>query len=119
MAWNHHPLSTENNLCPMQLYTAYSLGSSLFEGPTPDYPTGSDDEVVETYEQVTIPEIDIPLSNNSLQQLHVSINPLQDCDDFGKQLYLDTILILFNLMSADNLVASERSERAQSLFMPH
>ena len=29
-AWNSHSLSTENNLTPLQLYTAYSQGSSLF-----------------------------------------------------------------------------------------
>ena len=30
-AWNSHPLSTENNKSPLQLYTAYSLGSALFD----------------------------------------------------------------------------------------
>ena len=30
-AWNHHPLSTEGNHSPIQLYTQGSLGSSLFD----------------------------------------------------------------------------------------
>ena len=30
-AWNNHPLSTENNLTPLQIYTAYSQGSELFD----------------------------------------------------------------------------------------
>ena len=29
--WNNHPLSTENGFSPLQLYTAYAQGSSLFE----------------------------------------------------------------------------------------
>lgn len=104
-AWNYHPLSTENNLCPLQLYTAYSLGSSLFEDPRPpEYTTESDNEVEESCERVMIPEVNIPLSDNSLQQLYGSINPLQDCDDFGKQFYLDTVPLLFDLMRADNLL---------------
>ncbi len=30
-AWNNHSLSTESNMSPLQLYTAYSQGSSLFD----------------------------------------------------------------------------------------
>ena len=30
-AWNNHPLSTENNLTSLQIYTAYSQGSQLFD----------------------------------------------------------------------------------------
>lgn len=30
-AWNNHSVSTENNMSPLQLYTAYSQGSQLFE----------------------------------------------------------------------------------------
>ena len=30
-AWNNHLLSTENNLTPLQIYTAYSKGSELFD----------------------------------------------------------------------------------------
>ncbi len=29
-AWNHHPLSTEDSRTPLQLYTAYSVGSDVF-----------------------------------------------------------------------------------------
>lgn len=31
IAWNNHSLSTETNMSPLQLYTAYSQGSSLFD----------------------------------------------------------------------------------------
>lgn len=54
-AWNHHSLSTENNFSPMQLFTAYSLNSSLFEetvdpthyGVEDDNDSDYDDEDVE------------------------------------------------------------------------
>ena len=40
---------------------------------------------------VVVPPTNIPLSQNSLDQLGASVNPLQDCEDFGKQLYKDTV----------------------------
>lgn len=94
-AWNSHPLSTENNSTPLQIYTAYSQGSQLFDevidselyGYDPDAPQHSDEEEG----SVVIPPTNIPLSQNSLDQLGTSVNPLQDCEDFGKQLYKDTV----------------------------
>ena len=104
-AWNNHQLSTENNMSPLQLYTAYSQGSHLFEeivDPVEselNYDSGSDDDA-----SVMVPQTNnITLSHSSLQHLNSSINPLQDCDDFGKNLYLDTVQLLFTLMSNDGL----------------
>ena len=97
-AWNSHPLSTENNRSPLHLYTAYSFGSSLFDevidpstyGLDPDIPAANDQDI----ESVIVPDTNISLSSNSLQQLESSINPMQSCDDFGKQL-ISTQFILF------------------------
>ena len=107
-AWNNHPLSTENNLTPLQIYTAYSQGSQLFDedidpalyGYDPDEQHTSADEE----DSVVVPPTNIPLSQSSLDQLSTAINPMQDYNDFGKQLYLDTIQQLFNLMSTDGLI---------------
>ena len=107
-AWNNHPLSTENYLTPLQIYIAYSQGSQLFDevidpdlyGYDPNEPHTSADEE----ESVVVPPTNIPLSQSSIEQLNTVINPMQDCDDFGKQLYLDTVQQLFSLMSNDGLI---------------
>ena len=134
-AWNNHSVSTENNMSPLQLYTAYSQGSQLFdETINPEHECysmdndvdsndnhdgddndGDDDEFdggdadndrVDCNNDVTIvvPQVRIPLSTASLEQLATSINPLHNCEDFGKQLYLDTVHKLFTLMSNDGLI---------------
>ena len=107
--WNNHPLSTENGLTPLQLYTAYAQGSSLFEdehvdpttyGRDPNSEVPDDDVRNET---VVVPVVDIPISTSSAQSLRQNIDPLQQCDDFGKQLYLDTVTLLYDLMVNDGL----------------
>lgn len=109
-AWNHHPLSTENNLSPIQLYTAYSSGSSLFEETVEPYYYGveNEDEYEEDEDEdesdVQVPEISIPFSSESLINLQSAIDPLRSCTDFGKQLYIDTVCHVFGLMGNDDLV---------------
>jgi hypothetical protein len=101
-AWNNHSVSTENNVSPLQIYTACSQGSQLFdEAIDPlmygvDSSSGSGDDVEDEENVVIVPRIHVPLSTSSLQRLH-AIDPLEDTNDFGKQLYIDTVhfLLLF------------------------
>ena len=100
-AWNQHALSSENNLSPLQLYTAYAQGSELFdEVVTPnshmhvqdtDTSDGSSDEDNDVT-RVVIPLTHIPLSSNSLQQLRNSINTDEECSDLEN----NYILILYS-----------------------
>ena len=109
-AWNNHPLSTEGNRSPMQLYTSNSMGSILFtdndpadlhmygqdpEAPIPD----SDDDAT-----IVIPENQLLLSQSSLDALQAAINPLQECDDYGIQLYKDCVRVVHQLMQNDQLL---------------
>ena len=113
-AWNNHTLSTENNMSPLQLYMAYSQGSQLFDeivDPVPyiyntmdDYDDEDDDTDDDPTHTVVVPQLRIPLSITSLQQLAANINPLQNVDDFGEQLYLDTVQMMFTLMNNDGLL---------------
>ena len=74
-AWNNHPLSTENNLTPLQIYTAYSQGSELFDediDPTNVY--GQDLDATYTNndgdeDSVVVPDTDILPSQSSLINL--------------------------------------------------
>ena len=108
-AWNQHALSSENNLSPLQLYTAYAQNSELFdEVIDPDCQdtysdSNSSDE--DNYESsVIVPLTHIPLSSNSLQQLRNTINVNEECSDFGKQLYINTVHLVYTLMQNDNLI---------------
>ena len=58
----------------------------------------------EDSDTIVVPQVRIPLSEASLEDLAATINPLQDADDFGKQLYLNTVHKLFDLMTNDGLL---------------
>ncbi len=109
-AWNSHPLSSENHKSPLQLYHAYSRGSSLFNESIDPLVYGIEDSSSESDDEddypndVVVPDIYLPLSQNSVQQLQASINPLEICNDHGKQLYLDTVHLVFQLMQNDDLL---------------
>lgn len=106
-AWNNHRLSTETSLTPLQLYTAYSQGSLLFDedvdslyGYDSSSPEPGDNDNDEE-SGVIVPPTNIPLTRASLNELNITVNPMQDCTDFGKQLYLQ---LLFTLMTSDRLI---------------
>ena len=107
-AWNNHSLSSENNMSPLQLYTAYAIGSSLFDHDIDPLvygiePPEEDQDQEESDNAVVVPKVHIPLTLASLQQLQ-TINPMEDCSDNGKQLYLNAIQLLYTLMLNDNLL---------------
>ena len=93
-SWNNHPLSTESNRTPLQLYVGGSIGNPLFENEIDinSYGVDSSDESCEDVdEQVTVPAIDIGLGEDDLHILRAEIDPLQDSDDGGIQLYKTTV----------------------------
>lgn len=76
----------------MQLYTAYSLGIAPYlkkqqlRIPS-SYGIDSDDDIEgndDDSETVSVQEINIPFSSESLETLQNTINPLQRCSDFGQ-----------------------------------
>jgi len=111
-AWNQHSLSSENNLSPLQLYTAYAQGSELFnEALNPNayaQDMDSNDDDTDSNSDDNDDESSvvgyIPLSTSSLQQLKSTINPNEQCSDFGKQLYINTVCLVYTLMQDDNLI---------------
>ena len=104
----HYPLRGIDH--PLQLYTAHSVESTLFEKPSADILLYGDDPEAPTPEcdddgaTVTVPEIDLPLSQYSLDVLEVTINPMQECDDYGLQLYMDSVHLVHQLMQDNQLI---------------
>ena len=104
-------MSTVGGMSPLQQYTAGSVGSTLFTGDAavdvetfgldPDGPIPeSDDDTV----MISVPDTNIPLSQSSFDTLHTTIDPLQDCDDFGVDLYVRTVRLMYQLMQNDDLL---------------
>ena len=88
-AWNSHPVRTEHNQSPSQLFTA---GALLLRRPGRaaldffdriDNTYGVDEEGFyssENEDGVTIPETAVDLTDEELTQLHHSIDPLSPID---------------------------------------
>ena len=87
---------------------AYSQGSSLFDEEQVDsitYNSDTESLISEDDVGVVVPETFIPLTSNSLHQLQATINPNQSATtDFGKQLYVNTVDLVYSLMQNDGLI---------------
>ena len=101
--WNHHALSTECGWSPMQLFTAYSLENPYFNDPHIDdqsYGVDSDSDDIEddSEREVNVPETSSPLSDENMGALRMEINPLQESNVYGADLYISTIVLVFALL---------------------
>ncbi len=106
--WNNHPLSTEGNRTPIQLYAGGSLGSSLFDEDIDLQTYGVDiDLLIPEGEEdacITVPETRIDLSEDSVQILRATVNPQQPCNDFGVELYKNAVQTVYQLLQDENHV---------------
>lgn len=98
-SWNNHSIRTERGHSPNQLFTA---GVLLSQGSTSqellDTSINEDTYGVEEagmvgshHEGVTVPESTLELSSQEEQSLRRSINPLSESDNFGIDIYEQTV----------------------------
>ena len=104
--WNNHPISTENNLSPLQMYAQGTL-QNMHSGHTgvdsilsevdmayfgfdPDGPLSLEDEDY----QVSVPAINLDLSEENLRYLSDNCHPLNDDGLDGRQEYINCLQIL-------------------------
>ena len=98
--WENHPLSSEGNLSPIQLYTdgmlenehsGYAAVASVFDAcnghdygfdPSAFIPLEEQD-----YQEV-VPDTSVPLSDQQMAFLENHCNPLQENDKGGENTYL-------------------------------
>ncbi len=101
-AWNNHPLSTEGNRTPLQLYTGGSIGNPLFDEDIDLDTYGVDSDALLSdegeQESVVVPAIEVGLSIADTQVLQSTVHPLEDCSDFGIQFYKNTVQAVYQLM---------------------
>lgn len=108
--WNNHPLSTEQNSSPYQLWvegfynqalSGHSSVEELFNEDPENY--GIDDEgptpEIETQNNVIVPPINIHLSDPEMQILQLMCNPHEQDDDHGIQKYIVACGVIENLLS--------------------
>lgn len=66
-AWNNHPLSTESNYSPLQLFLRYSIGNPLFIDTDDNvFPSITANVVRDDIPSISVPEINLPLSDRAL-----------------------------------------------------
>ena len=103
--WNNHPISMENNLSPLQMYAQGTLqnmhsghtgvdsilseADMVYYGFDPDSPFPLEDEDY----QVSVPAINLDLSEENLCYLNDNCHPLNDGLD-GRQEYSNCLQII-------------------------
>jgi hypothetical protein len=108
--WKNHPLSSERNRTPLQLFTSgvienqqsgYSGVQSILDaGYTPNYefdPSGPLSVEVDDY-QVVVPETNIQISSEQMTNLANQCNPLQEDGTNGQNTYLQCLAILNSMI---------------------
>ena len=96
-------------MSPLQLYTAYAQNRELFyKVVDPDcqdtYSDSNSSDEDNCESSVIVPLIHVSLSSNSLQILRNTINVNEECYNFGKQLYINTVDLVCTLMQNNDLI---------------
>ncbi len=108
--WNNHSVRTEHNLTPLQLYSAGMVrlrnsgltAMDYFDSIDSDY--GVEEEGLPgSDEQVLVPELHVHLSEAEQTRLQSTVNPLQDSDNYGIELYEQTLEFLRQLVRRQRL----------------
>ncbi|XP_033985093.1 uncharacterized protein LOC117481499 [Trematomus bernacchii] len=102
-AWANHPIRTEQNLTPNQLW---QVGQHLnpVADPEPEgllIPEIQWEESGYTNEHhtgVNVPTLNFPLSELEMMQLQDNIDPLEESECFGVDIYLNTVQYIENLI---------------------
>ena len=103
--WNHHSLRTEKGLSPHQLFTSGVLqltnsgltAMDLFDVVPGDYGNIEEGVVGDDDEGIEIPQCEYQLLEDDLEQLQQTVNPLQESDNYGIDLYFATLQYLQGL----------------------
>ena len=111
--WENHPIYSEGNLSPIQLYTAgmlenersgYAAVESVFDacsrhdyGFDPSAPVPLEEEDY----QVVVPDTSVPLSDQQIAFAENHCNPLQENDRSGEYTHLIRLRIFCSLISQD------------------
>ncbi len=103
--WNHHSIRTAHHKSPHQLFTAGALllqhsglaGLDFFEDVDDEYGVDVDAPPASEESQVVVPPLSVRITSQQLVDLKHRINPLESSDEFGIDLYEQTLHYLLNI----------------------
>jgi len=122
VAWNDRGVRTEHGQTPNQLFTAGCLqlrNSGLtaldFFDRVPemygiDYDLGVSIATDEDDEGVEIPPTDLGLSEEQITELQSTVNPLDESQDFGVDLYIATKELILSFFPEDTDTSESESD---------
>ncbi|CAL8315337.1 unnamed protein product [Arctogadus glacialis] len=104
-AWDNNSIRTEQNLTPNQLWhVGQSLNPVVDPEPEgiliPEIEWEESGFTNEPHSGVNVPTLDIPLLDPEIMQLQENIDPLQESECFGVDIYLNTVRYVENLLEA-------------------
>ena len=106
-AWNCHPLSTEGNHSPLQLFAINAIVDPLSDIAPVATDYGLDPDVdppePEHLSEVVVPDTRLPLSSASLCTLQSTVDPLT-CSGDGIDLYIQAVQCVHQLMADDDII---------------
>lgn len=99
--WNHHSVRTEHNMSPYRLFVAGALrlqrrgiaALDFFESQDQIYGTDGSEHMQDDY-TVYVPPNRFELTDDCLFQLRRTVNPLAQSNNYGIELYLQTLAFL-------------------------
>uniref|UniRef100_A0A1A8AUB6 Integrase core domain-containing protein n=2 Tax=Nothobranchius furzeri TaxID=105023 RepID=A0A1A8AUB6_NOTFU len=92
--WNNHPLRTEQNLTPNQLWEIGRAQNPVCSAEHQQHDVEQCPAVVEDGEElpgVVVPPVTCPLTQQGLEDLRATINPNGPSDDYGRGLYISVV----------------------------
>ncbi len=110
--WNHHSIRTAHHKSPHQLFTAGALllqhsglaGLDFFEDVDDEYGVDVDAPPASEESQVVVPPLSVRITSQQLVDLKHRINPLESSDEFGIDLYEQTLHYLLNIIIIVNVL---------------
>ena len=108
--WNHHGIRTVRHLSPMQLYhqgifrlqLSGLVALDFLNQVDLNYGISNEDPRPEEHNAIDVPQSHFSFGERQLLHLQNNINPLQQCDDYGIELYLSTLQYIQSIAFTDD-----------------
>ncbi|CAM4683970.1 unnamed protein product [Leuciscus chuanchicus] len=99
--WDNHPIRTEHNLTPIQLWqVGQSPKSNYGSRAIPNIEWEDSGYLEDPNLGVHVPVLDISLTDDEMAQLKETINPMQHSESYGVDLYLSTVQYVEGLIES-------------------
>lgn len=110
--WNHHSIRTVGNKSPNQLFIEGALRLQLIaldfsDHVTDDYGVDNEGPALIEDDGVEVPETNFILQEDHYDELQSNINPLEQSDSYGIDLYHSTLTFLYHTIQSNPAIYDE------------